>query len=247
MFEGGVTHLAVATDHVVESFRNDMWPGYKTSAGVPEDLLSQFTPLEEALEAMGVVVFAMTDLEADDALAAAAKVASDDESVEQVLICTPDKDVAQCVIGKRVVQFDRRKRELRDEAGVVKKFGVKSHSIPDYLALTGDSSDGFPGLPGWGPKSAATILARFEHVDRIPDDWREWKVPLRGADRLAKTLTDGRELVALFRDLATLRDEAPVLKKVDDLRWTGPTGSFAKLAAALNEPELAERAAKLQR
>jgi 5'-3' exonuclease len=243
MFEAGVTHLGVATDHVVESFRNDMWPGYKTSAGVPEDLLSQFTPLEDALRAMGVVVFAMTDLEADDALAAAARVASEDERVEQVLICTPDKDVAQCVTGKRIVQFDRRKRELRDEAGVVKRFGVKPASIPDYLALTGDSSDGFPGLPGWGPKSASTVLARFGHIEAVPDDWRKWKLVLRGADRLARTLVEGRELAMLFKDLATLRDDATVIAKTDELRWDGPGKAFARLAAELNEPKLSERAA----
>jgi 5'-3' exonuclease len=244
MFEAGVTHLGVATDHVVESFRNDMWPGYKTSAGVEEDLLAQFTPLEKALEAMGVVVFAMTDLEADDALAAGARIAAADERVEQVLICTPDKDVAQCVTGKRVVQFDRRKREMRDEAGVVKRFGVKPHSIPDYLALTGDSSDGFPGLHGWGPKSAATVLSKFGHIEEIPDDWRKWKVALRGADRLARTLIEGRELAMLFKDLATLRDDVPLIANTDELKWAGPTKAFARVAAALNEPGVSERAAR---
>jgi 5'-3' exonuclease len=242
MLEAGVTHLGVATDHVIESFRNDLYPGYKTSAGVPADLLGQFVPLEDALGAMGVAVFAMTDLEADDALASAAGVAVRDDRVEQVLICTPDKDLAQCVTGKRVVQFDRRKREMRDEDGVVKRFGVKPASIPDYLALIGDSADGFPGLPGWGPKSAATVLARFGHVDAIPEHNADWNLPLRGAGVLAKTLADNRKLALLFRDLATLRTDPPVIEAVDELLWSGPTRAFAKVAAALDAPELAARA-----
>jgi 5'-3' exonuclease len=244
MFEAGVTHLGVATDHVIESFRNEMWSGYKSSAGIEPDLLEQFHPLEDALEALGVRVWAMTDLEADDALAAAAKVAAADSRVEQVLICTPDKDVAQCIVGKHVVQFDRRKREMRDEAGVVKRFGVKPRSIPDYLALTGDSSDGFPGLRGWGPKSAAAVLARFEHIEAVPDSWREWNLELRGADRLSKTLASERELALLFKDLATLREDAPVLASVDDIRWTGPGPEFGDVAEALDAPELSVRAAR---
>jgi 5'-3' exonuclease len=243
MFESGVTHLAVATDHVIESFRNDLWPGYKSSAGVEKELLDQFHPLEDALRAMGVVVWDMVDLEADDALAAGALAASRDKRVEQVLICTPDKDVGQCVVGKHVVQFDRRKRELRDEDGVVKKFGVPPASIPDYLALTGDSSDGFPGLQGWGPKTASTLLARYGTIEAIPDSHAEWKLPVRGADRLAKTLTDGRELAMLFKDLATLRTDTPVIKSVDELLWTGPTPRFESVAAELNAPELSARAA----
>jgi 5'-3' exonuclease len=245
MFESGVTHLGVATDHIIESFRNELWPGYKSSAGIEEDLLSQFWPLEELLEALGVVVWAMTDLEADDALAAGAMVAAADERVEQVLICTPDKDVAQCVTGKRVVQFDRRKREMRDESGVGTRFGVKPHSIPDYLALTGDSSDGFPGLKGWGPKSAATVLSRFEHIESIPQSWRDWKVELRGADRLSRTLNDDRELALLFKDLATLRTDAALLESVDDLRWRGPKPEFSDLCERLDAAELASRAAAL--
>jgi 5'-3' exonuclease len=245
MFEGGVTHLAVATDHVIESFRNDLWPGYKTSAGVEPDLLEQFHPLEDALSALGVVVWAMVDVEADDALAAGAALASRDNSVEQVLICTPDKDVAQCVIDKRVVQFDRRKRELRDEAGVLERFGVLPKSIPDYLALTGDSADGFPGLSGWGPKSASTVLRRFEHIEQIPDSNREWDLEVRGADRLAKTLLENRELAMLFKNLATLRDDAPVFASVDELRWSGPTSDFADLAKELGAPELSARADSL--
>jgi 5'-3' exonuclease len=192
---------------------------------------------------MGVVVWAMTELEADDALASAAATAADDERVDEVLICTPDKDVAQCVRGRRVVQFDRRRRELRDHDGVVKRFGVPPSSIPDYLALTGDSSDGFPGLRGWGPKSASAVLARFGTIEAIPPDSREWGVPLRGADRLAQTLAEGRELVALFKDLATLRTQPAVIRSVEELRWTGPGPQFAALAEALDAPARLARAA----
>jgi 5'-3' exonuclease len=245
MFEGGVTHIAVATDHIIESFRNDLWPGYKSSAGIEPDLLTQFHPLEDALRAMGVVVWPMVEVEADDALAAGAKLAAADARVEQVLICTPDKDVAQCVKEKHVVQFDRRKRELRDEAGVVKKFGVLPRSIPDYLALTGDSSDGFPGLQGWGPKSAGSVLYRFGHIEEIPDDWRTWDVAVRGVDRLAKTLVDNRDLAMLFKDLATLRADESMFSNVDELRWTGPTPEFEKVAANLDAPELASRASAI--
>ncbi|MGH9319244.1 MAG: 5'-3' exonuclease [Vicinamibacteria bacterium] len=243
MFEGGTTHLAVATDHIIESFRNDLWPGYKSSAGIEEDLLAQFWPLEDALRAMGVVVWDMVDVEADDALAAGALIASRDKRVEQVLICTPDKDVGQCVVGKHVVQFDRRKRELRDEDGVFEKFGVPPVSIPDYLALTGDSSDGFPGLQGWGPKSASTALARFGRIEDIPDRHTEWGLALRGADRLAKTLEEGRELAMLFKDLATLRTDMKLISSVDELLWTGPTSEFEALAEDNDAAELSDRAA----
>ena len=247
MLEGGTTHIAVATDHVIESFRNELWPGYKSSAGVPEDLLSQFWPLEAALRAMGVVVWAMTDVEADDALGSGAKLAAADKHVEQVLICTPDKDVGQCVTGKRVVQFDRRKRELRDEDGVVAKFGVKPDSIPDYLALVGDSSDGFPGLQGWGPKSASTALARYGHIEAIPDSVTEWEVSFRGAPVLANTLRDNRDLAMLFKDLATLRTDAQLFDDVDELEWTAAVPSFTELCDVLGAPELASRADALAR
>ncbi len=243
MFESGVTHLAVATDHVIESFRNDLWPGYKSSAGVEKELLDQFHPLEDALRAMGVVVWDMIDLEADDALAAGALIASRDKRVEQVLICTPDKDVGQCVVGKHVVQFDRRKRELRDEDGVIQKFGVPPKSIPDYLALTGDSSDGFPGLQGWGPKTASTLLARYGTLEAIPDSHTEWKLPVRGPDRLARTLAENRELAMLFKDLATLRADTPLISSIDELLWTGPTPAFEEIADELAAPELSARVA----
>jgi 5'-3' exonuclease len=245
MIDEGATHIAVATDHVIESFRNDMWRGYKTSAGVEPDLLSQFWPLEDALRAMGVTVWAMTDLEADDALASGAVLAAKDKRVEQVLICTPDKDMGQCVVGDRIVQYDRRKRELRNDDGVFDKFGVVPASIPDYLALVGDTADGFPGLSGWGAKSAAKVIAHYGRIEDIPDDVSEWKVALRGAGMLANTLRDNRELAMLFKDLATLRTDAPLFKKVDELAWAGPVPSFEKLCDVLGAPDVAKRAAKL--
>ena len=243
MFEAGVTHLGVATDHVIESFRNDLWPGYKTGAGIEAELLAQFHPLEDALRILGVSVFAMVEQEADDGLAAAAAIAARDGRVEQILICTPDKDLAQCVDGKRVVQFDRRKRLLRDENGVLERFGVKPSSIPDYLALTGDSADGFPGLQGWGPRSAATVLARYDHIEDVPEHNRDWNLPVRGAGRLAKTLADNRDLALLFKDLATLRTDAPLFDDPDELRWTGPSQEWPELCRRLGAPALVDRAA----
>ena len=207
----GVTHIGVATDHVIESFRNDLWPGYKTSAGMPEELLAQIPMIEEALVAMGVTTWAMVTHEADDALAAAAALADADERVEQVVIVTPDKDLGQCVRGRRVVQFDRRKREIIDEDGVIAKFGVPPPSIPDYLGLVGDSADGFPGLPGWGAKSAAAVLARYGHLEDIPDQASLWDVPgLRGAAKLSATLRENFDLALLFRRIATVETDVDV-------------------------------------
>ena len=245
MFEGGATHLGVATDHVIESFRNDLWPGYKTGEGIEPDLRQQFHPLEETLRAMGVVVWPMVEMEADDGLASAAGLASADGRVEQVLICTPDKDLSQCVLGTRVVQLDRRKREIRDEAGVAEKFGVLPASIPDYLALVGDSADGFPGIPGWGAKSTATVLGRYGHLEAIPTDHADWDVQVRGAARLSKNLEENRDLAKLFRRLATLRYDAPLFQSVDELRWTGPDPSFDEVADELGSPDLARRARSL--
>ncbi|HJN44025.1 MAG: flap endonuclease [Acidobacteria bacterium] len=242
MLEDDVTHLGVATDHVIESFRNQLWSGYKTGEGIDPALFAQFHPLEEALEALGVVVWPMTDLEADDALASAAARASDDLRVEQVFICTPDKDLAQCVIGQRVVQFDRRAGALRDADGVLAKFGVPPASIPDYLALVGDAADGFPGLRGWGAKSTALVLARYLHLEAIPDDAATWDVEVRGARRLVAELAAHRDLAARFRDLATLRTEAPVFETVDDLAWIGSRPTFFEVCARLNTPELFTRA-----
>ncbi len=243
LLEDGATHIGVATDHVIESFRNDMWPGYKTSAGVDPELLAQFPLLEDALRALGVIVWAMVDEEADDALAAAARIAADDPRVERVLICTPDKDLAQCVADPRVAQLDRRQRRLFDEAAVREKFGVSPASIPDWLALVGDNADGFPGLPGWGAKSAATVLARYEHLDAIPDDASAWDVTVRGAPKLAATLVDGQREVMLFRDLATLRADVPV-GTVDEWRWRGPTAALEELSERLGAADLLTRAKK---
>ena len=235
MVSGGATHVAVATDHVIESFRNRLWPGYKTSAGVPADLLQQFPLLEDALSAAGFVVWPMVEWEADDALAAGAAAAAADARVERVFICTPDKDLAQCVRGARVVQLNRRTRVIRDEAGVVEKFGVPPASIPDYLALVGDDADGYPGLPGWGAKSAAAVLGRYGRLESIPPNWREWGVNANNPAALARALETQRDLVFLFRTLAILRTDIPLLDDVEDLRWTGPTKRFAALAARLDE------------
>jgi 5'-3' exonuclease len=249
MLEGGATHLGVATDHVIESFRNALWPGYKTGEGMDPRLYAQFEPLEEALGALGVVVWPMVEFEADDALAAAAALAAADARVEQVVICTPDKDLAQCVRGERVVQLDRRRGEQRDEAGVVKKFGVPPASIPDWLALVGDSADGFPGLPGWGATSAATVLARYGHLEQIPERAADWDMAVRGAvrgaPRLAATLAEQGERARLFRTLATLRADAPIGTGVDGLRWVGPHPGFAAWAGRLGAPALHERATSL--
>ena len=245
LLEQGVTHLGVATDHVIESFRNGLWPAYKTSAGLDPRLLGQFGLVEVALAAMGAVVWPMVELEADDALAGAAAVAADDPRVEQVVICTPDKDLGQCVRGARVVQLDRRQRIVYDEAGVTAKFGVGPRSIPDYLALVGDSADGYPGLPGWGARSAATVLARYGHIEAIPDTPGDWAVPVRNRPALAATLRAMRGQAMLFKDLATLRVERSLLAGVDDLRWAGPTPVFAEVCEHIDARSLATRAARL--
>lgn len=228
------THVGVATDHVIESFRNDLWPGYKTGEGIEPALLSQFHFLEEALAAFGVKVWPMVEYEADDALAAAAVKAAADPRVTQVRICTPDKDLAQCVSGTRIVQEDRMRRTTRDEAGVIAKFGVGPASVPDYLALVGDSSDGYPGLQGWGAKSAAAVLAKFKHIDQIPSDYRTWGVNVGRPGALSITLEKDREKAMLFRDLATLRTNIPVFESVDELEWHGPTPAFQAIKARLD-------------
>ena len=233
MIEGGATHPGVATDHVIESFRNRVWPGYKTSEGIEPDLLSQFPLLEEALSALGVAVWPMVEFEADDALASAAEAAARDARVGRVVICTPDKDLAQSVRGTRVVQLYRRTRVTLDESGVIAKFGVPPASIPDYLALVGDAADGYPGLRGWGAKSSAAVLARFGHLEAIPADHRAWGVNATSPAALAGTLARERERAFLFRDLATLRTHLPLFASVDDLEWRGPTPAFEALAARL--------------
>ena len=241
LLEAGATHIGVATDHVIESFRNDLWPTYKSSAGMPEILLAQFEPLEVALTAMGVAVWPMVELEADDALASAAASASADPQVDQVQIMTPDKDLAQCVRGERVVQVDRRQGITTDETGVKAKYGVGPESIPDWLALVGDSADGYPGIPGWGKTSASAVLAKYVHIEDIPRLGPRWEVEVRGKDRLANTLHDQLEQAFLFRDLATLRAGAPVFDTVDDLRWTGPAAGFDALTKEIRAWRLTDR------
>jgi 5'-3' exonuclease len=234
MIQKGATHLGVATDHVIESFRNEMWSGYKTGEGIEAELLAQFPLLEEALAALGVTVWPMVEFEADDALAAAAFAAEKNASVERVIICTPDKDLSQCVRGTRVVQLDRRKNIVRDEAGVIAKFGVEPASIPDYLALVGDAADGYPGLAGWGAKSTSAVLARYRHIELIPESWRDWGVDVVNPMTLAETLRRDRERAFLFRDLATLRTDIPLFQSIDELRWAGATAAFPPLAARLD-------------
>ena len=234
MVKAGATHIAVATDHVIESFRNQLWPEYKTGEGIDPDLLAQFQLLEDVLAAAGVVVWPMVEFEADDALAAAAVAAERDSRVDQVIICTPDKDLAQCVRGTRIVQFNRRTRVTIGETGVVQKFGVSPQSIPDYLALVGDSADGYPGLPGWGAKSSSAVLAKFVHLEAIPHDSREWRVNAANASGLAVTLVREWDHAVLFRTLATLRTDIPLFEDVEQLRWTGPKPEFDKIAAQLD-------------
>lgn len=242
MIEGGTTHVGVATDHVIESFRNDLWPGYKTGEGVDPALRAQFEPLEEALDALGVATWPMVELEADDALATAAHQAAQDPGVERVCIWTPDKDLAQCVVGERVVQVDRRNGTVRDAEGVHAKFGVAPRSIPDYLALVGDSADGYPGLPGWGARSAAVVLDRYLHLESIPERASRWEVRVRGGPQLAVTLAALRDNVLLFRTLATLRTDATLFTDADELRWTAPRPELARIAEHLDAPDLVTRA-----
>ena len=236
MINGGAQYVGVATDHVIESFRNELWPGYKTGEGIEPDLLAQFPLLEEALAALGIATWPMVEFEADDALAAAAAAAARDPRVERIVICTPDKDLAQCVRGTRIVQMDRRRRTIRDEAGVVEKFGVPPASIPDYLALVGDAADGYPGLPGWGARSAAAVLAKFGHLESIPRDWREWKgVNAARPGALAYTLEQQRDRAFLFRGLATLRTDIVLFDSVEALRWQ-PTGETPAYLVAQAPP-----------
>jgi 5'-3' exonuclease len=244
MVAGGATHVGVATDHVIESFRNDLWPGYKSSAGVPAELLAQFGLVEELLDALGFPVWPMVELEADDALASAARIAAADGAVGRVLICTPDKDLAQCVRGDRVVQLDRRHDRVIDEAAVRARFGVPPAAVPDWLALVGDSADGYPGVPGFGPRTAGAVLGRYGRLEDIPLDGA-WDVPVRGAAKLAATLAEHFDLALLFRDLATLRDTAAVFSRLEDLRWRGPSAAAEGLCRRIDAPDLARRARRL--
>lgn len=240
LVDEGATHIGVATDHVIESFRNDLWPGYKTGDGIPAALWSQFPLLEEGIVAWGVKLWPMVEVEADDALAAAAVQAARDPRVEQAIICTPDKDLAQCVRGTRIVQLDRLRKITRDEDAIIAKFGVPPASIPDYLALVGDDADGYPGLDGWGAKSAAAVLTRFGHIDAIPENHRDWNLRLPRAEVLAATLTRDRALALLFRELATLRTDLPVFDTVDDLEWKGPTPAMEAFRARVHVEKRAE-------
>jgi 5'-3' exonuclease len=244
MIKQGATHVAVATDHVIESFRNDLWSGYKTSEGVEPDLLSQFPLLEEVLSAAGIVVWPMVEFEADDALAAGALAAARDSRVQRVIICTPDKDLGQSVSGTRIVQLNRRTQVILDETGVIQKFGIPPASIPDYLALVGDAADGYPGLKGWGAKSSSAVLAKFGHLEHIPADFREWQVKVTGASTLAAVLSREHERALLFRRLATLRTDIALFNNVDELRWSGPTPAFAALAAQLDAAVTADGASR---
>jgi len=247
MIRGGATHIGVATDHVIESFRNQLWSGYKTSDGIEPDLLAQFPLLESVLSAAGIVIWPMVEFEADDALASAAVAAARDARTERVILCTPDKDLAQCVRGTRIVQLNRRTRVTLDEQAIVKKFGVLPQSIPDYLALVGDSADGYPGLRGWGAKSSAAVLAKYAHLESIPEDWREWHVNAANASALADTLSRERDRALLFRTLATLRTDLPLFDDVDQLRWNGPTGTFDEIAAQLDAARTEKRRPSVRR
>lgn len=242
LLEGGATHVGVATDHVIESFRNDLWETYKDSNGIEPAILGQFQLLEDVLVAAGFVVWPMVEYEADDALCAGAVLASQDPRVAEVQICTPDKDLAQCVSDeRRIVQFDRRKGVRYDEAGVIEKFGVRAESIPDYLALVGDTSDGFPGLPGWGAKSAGAVLARYLHLEDIPAAAGQWDITIRSGAKLARTLADNLELALLFRRIATLEVDAPVGDSVDEWEWTGPNDEFEELAREIDATSALQR------
>ena len=237
----GVTHVAVAFDHIIESFRNVLYPGYKTSAGVDPLLLAQFPLAEEAVSALGVVVWPMVEFEADDALGSAVARFKNEKAAEQILICSPDKDLAQLVSGNRIVCWDRRRDILIDEAGVVEKYGVRPRSIPDWLALVGDSADGYPGIPGWGAKSASAVLSRFDHIESIPEDLEQWGLSLGRATRLAESLAQRREEAFLYRQLATLREDVPLKEKLDDLEWQGARERLKTLCADLGEEKIPER------
>ncbi len=246
MLDDGATHIAVATDSVIESFRNELYEGYKSGDGMDPDILQQFPLLDDGLRALGVVTYAMIEYEADDAMGAAAAMAAKDPRVGRVFICTPDKDMAQCVRQGKVLLFDRRKEKIYDVDDVVEKFGVPPESIPDYLGLMGDSADGFPGLPGWGAKSSSVVLARYGHIEGIPLAAGQWDITVRGGAKLAKTLADNLEDALLFRRIATLDMDAPVSASVDDLQWSGPTAELPAIAAELDAPDLVSKARKLE-
>ncbi len=245
MLEQGATHIGVATDHVIKSFRNNLYDGYKDGSGLDPEVQNQFGPLERGLQAIGVATFPMVEFEADDAMASMAAVAAADDRVDKVLLCTPDKDLAQCVRQGRVIQFDRRNNKMLDVADVIEKYGVRPESIPDYLGLVGDSADGFPGLAGWGAKSTAAVLARYDHIGKIPLAAGQGDITVRGGAKLAKTLADHRDEALLYRRLAVLDHEAPTIASVDELRWTGPSDDLEAVVRLLDVADLRSRTAAL--
>jgi len=245
MLEDGATHMGVATDHVVESFRNDMYDGYKSGEGLDPEIKNQFYPLEDGLRGIGIATYPMVEYEADDGMASLAAIAESDKRVDRVLLCTADKDLAQCVTAGRVQQFNRRDNKIFDVAEVEDKFGVPPESIPDWLGLVGDSADGFPGLPGWGAKSSATVLKRYKHIEQIPLAAGQWDITVRGGAKLAKTLSENLEDALLFRRLATLDREAPTATSIDELRWTGPAANIEQVAEMFDDPTLIARTLKL--
>lgn len=245
LLEEGATHIGVATDHVIESYRNEMYDGYKDGSEMDPEIKGQFGPLEDGLRAAGFKVFPMVEYEADDAMAAAAVIADADPRVSKVLLCTPDKDLAQCVKAGRVLQFDRRNNKILDVADVVDKYGVPPESIPDWLGLMGDSADGFPGLKGWGAKSAATVLAHYGHIENIPLAAGQWEITVRSAAKLADTLANNLDDALLFKTLATLALDAPTVDNIDEMRWTGPADNLGEWAETLQAPDLLARTAKL--
>ncbi len=248
LLEDGATHVGVATDHVVESFRNDLFDGYKTGEGTPPEIMSQFPLVEALIEAAGFITFPMIEFEADDALASAARIAKEDPLVNRILICSPDKDLAQCVTDDgKVVQFDRRQEVIYDATGVREKFGVSPSSIPDFLALVGDSADGIPGLPGWGAKSSSLLLACYGTIEKIPLDPNKWDVPVRGAEKLAETLSQNFKKAQLYKDLTILRDNVSVMSNVSELEWVAPKEYFTELCDRLDASKLAERLKNLSR
>jgi 5'-3' exonuclease len=236
-----VTHIGCAFDHVIESFRNDLFPGYKTGEGIPADLLSQFSLAEEAVSTLGITVWPMVEFEADDALATAARRFQDQSEVGQIVLCSPDKDLAQLVSGNRVVYWDRRRNIIYDEEAVLEKFGVAPGSIPDWLALVGDSADGIPGVPSWGAKSSTALLARYQHLENIPADIDAWDVSVRGARRLRQNLTTHQEQAFLYRRLATLRFDVPITESLGDLKWKGPKENLEKFCQSLGIPDFTTR------
>ena len=246
LLEQGATHIGIATDHTITSFRNELYEGYKDGSDIDPDISGQFHILEDLLEAAGFIIFPMVEFEADDALASAAVRSTVDKRVDQVVICTPDKDLGQCLTpDHKIVQYDRRKKLEMNYEAIIEKFGVRPESIPDYLGLMGDTADGFPGLQGWGAKSSSSVLAVYNHIEHIPEDPEKWEVSVRGAKKLAVTLNENRSLALLFRQIATLIYDAPTFGSIDELHWEGPGSDFVQIAEKLDSTRLIERAERL--